>query len=149
MVSPLPAFLGQPRAPELPEPPPDVPELPSADGLVSPVKVLRLSGLLEGLLDELDRAPVDEAARRSLVASYRAVLIEVASTVSEALVDEMERLHIAPLQRDATTEQIRLAEAQLLGWVKGLVASGGIASGGPLSADAYMFQVLVTEDQTG
>jgi hypothetical protein len=45
----------------------------------------------------------------------------VASTVSDALIDELVRLRVAPLDQEASVDQIKVAQAQLLGWVSGLV----------------------------
>jgi hypothetical protein len=94
-------------------------------GLVAPAKAVRLLSTLKATLDELHRAPIDETTRRSMIATHQAALIEVASTVSDVLIDELVRLHIAPLSDDATAAQIRVAQAQLLGWVVGLIQSGG------------------------
>lgn len=106
-----------------------------APGLVAPAKAVRLFGMLHGLAEELDGLPLDDRCRKSLVSSHRAALIETASGVSDALVDEMVRLHMAPLDPDATPDQIRVAEAQLLGWITGLIRAGGLVSGTPLDAD--------------
>lgn len=101
-------------------------------GLVAPDKAVRLLRTLKATLDELHRAPIDETTRRSMVASHKAVLTEVASTVSDLLIDELVRLHIAPLTDDATAAQIRVAQAQLLGWVAGLIQSGGAINAAPV-----------------
>jgi hypothetical protein len=101
-------------------------------GLVAPTKAVRLLTTLKATLDELHRAPIDETTRRSMIASHKAALIEVASTVSDVLIDELVRLHIAPLTDDATEAQIRVAQAQLLGWVVGLIQSGGAIDAAPL-----------------
>ena len=98
-------------------------------GLVAPTKAVRLLGMLHGLADELDGLPLDEQCRQSLVADHRAALIEMASTVSDVLVDEMVRLHMAPLAPDATAAQIRVAQSQLLGWVVGVVRTSGVIHG--------------------
>lgn len=106
-------------------------------GLVSPIKALRLLSLLQSTLDELHEAPLDEPTRRSLIASYRAMLIEMAATVSEVLFEEMVRLHMAPLSPDASAAQLRIAQAQLVGWVMGLISAGGLVSGEPLGAATW------------
>lgn len=101
-------------------------------GLVAPAKAVRLLSTLKDTLDELHRVPMDETTRRSMIASHQAALTEVASTVSDVLIDELVRLHIAPLDDDATAAQIRVAQAQLLGWVVGLIQSGGAVDAPPL-----------------
>lgn len=103
-------------------------------GLVAPAKAVRLLSVLQATLNELHRAPIDDATRRRLIASHQAALTEVASTVTDALIDELVRLHMGPLADEASAAQIRVAQAQLLGWVVGVIESGGAVNGKPLPA---------------
>jgi hypothetical protein len=91
------------------------------DGLVAPAKALRLLCMLWDGLEELHRIAPDDPARRALVAAHRAALVEVASTVSDTLINELVELHFAPLDADATVDEIRIAQAQLFGWLNGLI----------------------------
>jgi Protein of unknown function (DUF2587) len=91
------------------------------DDLVSPVKAVRLLKALGASFDEMNRVDLDDAARRRLIATHRAALIEVASTVSDALIDELVTLGVEPLSQDASLDQLKVAQAQLLGWVNGVV----------------------------
>jgi hypothetical protein len=59
----------------------------------------------------------------------------VASTVSDALIEEMVQLHMAPLGPDASADEMRVARA-LLGWVTGLLGTGGVVIGRWLVAAA-------------
>jgi hypothetical protein len=93
------------------------------DGLVAPAEALRLLCMLWDGLEELHRITVDDAARRDLIAAYRAGLVEVASTVSDPLINELVDLRFAPLDADATVDEIRVAQAQLFGWLNGLILS--------------------------
>ena len=93
------------------------------NGLVAPAKALRLLCMLWDGLEELHRITPDDPARRALVAAHRAALVEVASTVSDPLIDELLELGFAPLDPDATVAEIRVAQAQLFGWLNGLVLS--------------------------
>jgi hypothetical protein len=72
-------------------------------------------------LEELHRITLDDAARRRLIAAHRAALVEVASTVSDPLMNELVDLRFAPLDPDATVDEIRVAQAQLFGWLNGLI----------------------------
>ena len=94
---------------------------PRPDDLVSSVKAVRLLGTLRAGLDEMNRVDLDQSARRRLIATYRAALVEVASTVSDALIDELVRLGVGPLRQDASLAQIKVAQAQLLGWLNGVI----------------------------
>jgi Bacterial proteasome activator len=89
--------------------------------LIAPAKAVRLLGLLSDGLGELDRVSLDEPARSRLAAAHRATLVEVASVVSDPLIEELVALHFQPLDSEATPDEIRVAHAQLAGWVNGLL----------------------------
>ncbi len=110
------------------------PAVPPTD-LVAPAKAVRLLGMLSDGLVELRRAGLDDAACDGLAAAYRAALTEVASAVSDALIDELVALHFHPLDRGATLDEIRVAHAQLTGWVNGL-----------LVAEAYFGTTVMVDD---
>jgi hypothetical protein len=99
------------------------PAAPAVAGgeLVAPAKATRLLGALSDGLDELHGVNLDDAARSRVITTHRAALIEVASTVSDALMDEMVALRFEPLDGQATVDEIKVAEAQLVGWVNGLI----------------------------
>lgn len=82
---------------------------------------MRLLGALGAGFDEMNRVDLDDTARRRLIAAHRAALIEVASTVTDALIDELVTLRVEPLNQDASLDQLKVAQAQLLGWVDGVV----------------------------
>lgn len=94
---------------------------PRPGDLVSSLKAVRLLGTLRAGLDEMNRVDLDHSARRRLIATHRAALIEVASTVSDALIDELVTLGVAPLGQDASLDEIKVAQAQLLGWLNGVI----------------------------
>jgi hypothetical protein len=83
-------------------------------------KLLRLRDLVSALHDELPAAPTD----RFVLAddTLRAALVEIETCVSDALLAELESL-VAPLGHpDRTVDELRVATAQLLGWIDALLA---------------------------
>ena len=50
---------------------------------------------------------LDEAARRRLIAAHRTVLVEVASTLSDPLIDELVALGVHPLDEDASLDELK------------------------------------------
>jgi len=56
--------------------------------LVAPAKALRLRGALRAGVGELDRVALDDVARRRMITAHRAAIVEVASTVSDAIIDQ-------------------------------------------------------------
>ncbi|HET6954194.1 MAG TPA: proteasome activator [Acidimicrobiales bacterium] len=122
--------------PAAPAPPPGS---TGAGRLVAPVKAVRVLGALRRVLEEINRVDLDDAARRRVIEAHRAMLIEVASTVSDGLIDEMVALHIEPLDPEATRDQLEVAQAQLIGWVDGMMFAeaeldGPVTIGFPLEA---------------
>lgn len=91
------------------------------DRLVAPAKAVRLLDALGRGLHELDGLDLDDAGRAHVIAAHRAALIEVASTVSDGLIAEMVALRLGPLDAGATQDEIRVAQAELVGWVDGLL----------------------------
>ena len=99
------------------------------DHLVAPAKAIRVLGALRRGLDELEEVDLDGEARRRVAAAQRAALIEAASAVSDALLREMVALHVEPPSPAATLDQLRVGQAQLLGWLNGVVLAEATVDG--------------------
>lgn len=105
------------------------PEEPDEDGdedspgdVQHPAKVMRIGAMIKQLLEEVRRAPVDEAGRARLAEIHSTSLEELSASVSPDLREELSRL-TSPFLDAATppTEaEIRVAQAQLVGWLEGL-----------------------------
>jgi hypothetical protein len=100
---------------------PDDEEGIEAGGMIeSPAKVLRIGAMTKELLEEVRRAPLDEAGRARLREIYETSVHELSDVLSPDLQDELARLS-SPFQ-DATPSEaeLRVAQAQLVGWLEGL-----------------------------
>ena len=85
-----------------------------------PAKLLRIAVMVRELLEEVRRAPLDQDAREHLRDIHAKVLAELKTGLSGALAEELDRITM-PLGDDVPTEpEIRIAQAQLLGWLEGL-----------------------------
>ena len=72
------------------------------------------------LLDEVRSAPLDEAGRRRLKEIYEQSLAELRTAISDDLASELDRM-VSPFSADAPSEaELRIAQAQLVGWLEGL-----------------------------
>ncbi|TDE07901.1 bacterial proteasome activator family protein [Jiangella asiatica] len=91
------------------------------DLVEQPAKVMRIGSMIKQLLDEVKAAPLDEASRRRLGEIHRASLDELEDGLAPELVDELERLAL-PFGDDnvPTDAELRVAQAQLVGWLEGL-----------------------------
>lgn len=86
-----------------------------------PAKLLRIAVMVRELLEEVRRAPVDENARQHLRDIHAKVITELKTGLSGALAEELDRISLPLPQRGVPTEsEIRIAQAQLLGWLEGL-----------------------------
>lgn len=86
-----------------------------------PAKVMRIGTMIKQLLDEVRSAPLDDASRTRMREIYAKSISELEEGLSGDLRDELDRL---TLPFDATTvpsdAELRVAQAQLVGWLEGL-----------------------------
>src|SRR5437899_12828202 len=82
-----------------------------------PAKLMRLGSMTRQMLEELRLAPLDEQGRTRMREIYERSINEVKDILSPELQQELEGLSI-PFSDQVPTEcELRLAQAQLLGWV--------------------------------
>ncbi len=85
-----------------------------------PAKVLRIGSMVKTLLDEVRSAPLDEASRVRLREIYEQSIRDLSQVLSPDLVEELERM-APPFGNDAPSDaELRIAQAQLVGWLEGL-----------------------------
>ncbi len=85
-----------------------------------PAKVMRIGSMVKVLLDEVRSAPLDEAGRRRLKEIYEQSLAELRTAISDDLASELDRM-VSPFSAEAPSEaELRIAQAQLVGWLEGL-----------------------------
>jgi hypothetical protein len=92
-----------------------------ADLVEQPAKVMRIGSMIRQLLEEVKAAPLDEASRNRLKEIHHASIKELEAGLAPELVEELERLTL-PFTEDATPSdgELRIAQAQLVGWLEGL-----------------------------
>jgi hypothetical protein len=85
-----------------------------------PTKLIRIASMVRTMLEEVRRAPLDDAGRRRLAEIHAKSLQELESVLSPELQKEVEEV-VLPLSSDTPSEsELRLAQAQLVGWLEGL-----------------------------
>ena len=77
--------------------------------------------MIRQLLEEVKAAPLDEASRNRLKEIHQASIKELEEGLAPELVEELERLTL-PFSEDGTPSEseLRIAQAQLVGWLEGL-----------------------------
>jgi hypothetical protein len=108
----------------LPQPtlvaPPEEPDEEETESVASPAKVLRIGSMTKELLEEVRRAPLDEAGRTRLREIYETSVRELAGGLSGDLRDELARLSSPFSEGTPSDAELRVAQAQLVGWLEGL-----------------------------
>jgi len=89
--------------------------------VTEPAKVMRIGSMVKQLLDEVRQAPLDEASRERLAEIYERSVTELAQALSPDLQEELRSLAL-PFDADSvpTDGELRIAQAQLVGWLEGL-----------------------------
>jgi hypothetical protein len=91
-----------------------------ADLIEQPGKVMRIASMTKQLLEEVRGAPLDQAGRTRLAEIHRRSISELADGLAPELVQELERITL-PFGDDAPSDaELRIAQAQLVGWLEGL-----------------------------
>ena len=95
-------------------------EEPGGESVEQPAKVMRIGSMVKQLLDEVRSAPLDEASRVRLREIYEQSVRELAGALSPDLAAELDRVAL-PFDESAPSEaELRVAQAQLVGWLEGL-----------------------------
>lgn len=86
-----------------------------------PAKVMRIGSMIKQLLEEVRAQPLDEAGRQRLTEIHRRSIVELEDGLAPELVDELERLSLPFEAGHVPSEpELRIAQAQLVGWLEGL-----------------------------
>ena len=86
-----------------------------------PAKVMRIGTMVKQLLDEVRSAPLDDAARARLAEVHARSLHELEDGLSPELLEELHRITLPFAEdRPPSDAELRIAQAQLVGWLEGL-----------------------------
>jgi hypothetical protein len=91
------------------------------DLVEEPAKVMRIGTMIKQLLEEVRAAPLDDASRDRVREIHQTSIRELKDALAPELQDELERL-VRPFPEDSTPSdaELRIAQAQLVGWLEGL-----------------------------
>ncbi|MGH6655030.1 MAG: bacterial proteasome activator family protein [Actinocrinis sp.] len=92
-----------------------------AEMVEQPAKVMRIGSMIKQLLEEVRAAPLDEASRVRLKEIHKSSIAELEKGLAPELIRELERLSL-PFAEDGVPSEaeLRIAQAQLVGWLEGL-----------------------------
>ncbi|WP_234776088.1 proteasome activator protein Bpa, partial [Mycobacterium tuberculosis] len=91
------------------------------DLVEQPAKVMRIGTMIKQLLEEVRAAPLDEPSRNRLRDIHATSIRELEDGLAPELREELDRLTL-PFNEDAVPSdaELRIAQAQLVGWLEGL-----------------------------
>ncbi len=91
------------------------------DLVEQPAKVMRIGTMIKQLLEEVKAAPLDDASRSRLREVHATSIRELEDGLAPELREELQRLAL-PFSEDSVPSdaELRIAQAQLVGWLEGL-----------------------------
>ncbi|SCD65924.1 Protein of unknown function [Streptomyces sp. DvalAA-14] len=96
-------------------------EIPVTEMVEQPAKVMRIGSMIKQLLEEVRAAPLDEASRVRLKEIHASSVKELEAGLAPELVEELDRLSLPFTEESVPSEaELRIAQAQLVGWLEGL-----------------------------
>ncbi len=98
----------------------DTPDKPQTESVNEPAKVLRIGSMVKTLLDEVRAAPLDDKSRVRLREIYEQSIRDLSDGLSPDLVQELESLALPFDSETPSDAELRIAQAQLVGWLEGL-----------------------------
>ncbi|MBF6437991.1 bacterial proteasome activator family protein [Nocardia cyriacigeorgica] len=92
-----------------------------ADMVEQPAKVMRIGTMIKQLLEEVRAAPLDDASRARLREIHKSSIRELEQGLAPELREELERLTLPFTDESVPSDaELRIAQAQLVGWLEGL-----------------------------
>ncbi|QWC86864.1 bacterial proteasome activator family protein [Nocardioidaceae bacterium] len=91
------------------------------DLVEQPAKVMRIGSMIRTLLEEVKSAPLDEPSRARLAEVHNSAIEELEAGLAPELVEELRRMSSPFSEASAPSDaELRIAQAQLVGWLEGL-----------------------------
>ena len=89
--------------------------------ITEPAKVMRIGSMVKQLLDEAHATTLDEPSRERMAEIYERSIVELSEALSPDLQQELQMLALPFHEGSVPTEaELRVAKAQLVGWLEGL-----------------------------
>lgn len=88
--------------------------------VTQPTKLIRIASMTRAMLDEARQAPLDEGGRVRLAEVHSRSVDELREVLSPELQEEFNEIMIPLNKEHASESELRVAQAQLIGWLEGL-----------------------------
>lgn len=96
-------------------------QVPGDETVTEPAKVMRIGSMIKQLLDEVHSSNLDSPSRERLAEIYERSIAELVTALSPDLSEELRSLALPFREGTVPTDgELRVAKAQLVGWLEGL-----------------------------
>ena len=112
--------MEEPLKPDALEPDIVDPDSDSDDSVTQPTKLLRIASMTRAMLDEARQAPLDEGGRKRMAEVHARSVEELRDVLNAELQDEFAEIMIPLNEEGASEAELRVAQAQLIGWLEGV-----------------------------
>ncbi|MEA2023121.1 MAG: proteasome activator [Actinomycetota bacterium] len=110
----------EPITPQVVDDPADEGDENGGTFVTEPSKLIRIASMTRAMLEEVRASGMDDLGRQRLLAVYHRSIDELRDVLSDDLKEELDSIFV-PLESETPTEpEIRVAQAQLVGWLEGL-----------------------------
>jgi hypothetical protein len=99
------------------QPPAETEDTPSVS---QPTKLIRMASMTRAMLEEARQAPLDDGGRRRMADVHSKSVDELRPILSPDLQEEFKEIMIPLSNEGASESELRVAQAQLIGWLEGL-----------------------------
>lgn len=99
---------------------PPTAESEDAPAVSQPTKLIRMASMTRAMLEEARQAPLDEGGRLRMATVHSKSVEELRPILSDDLQEEFSEIMIPLNNEGATESELRVAQAQLIGWLEGL-----------------------------
>ena len=109
------------QEPQTPEPTEEVEAALDEEPLVTePSKLIRIASMTRAMLDEARQAPLDEGGRLRMAEVHARSVSELEDVLTDDLQEEFKEVMVPLNNAGASESELRVAQAQLIGWLEGL-----------------------------
>lgn len=96
----------------------------------SPDKLMRIAAVARAMLAEARDTPCEQAGCERFRAIYESTISELSSLLSEDLQRELAHIAVPFSQESPSPSELRIAQAELVGWLEGLFSGIAAATAG-------------------
>ena len=85
-----------------------------------PARLIRIASMTRAMLEEVRQAELDEAGRARLMQIYESSMGQLRESLSDDLASELDEMFGPVEGADVSESELRIVQAQLVGWLEGL-----------------------------